>query len=60
MLDYRLNESLLCMIYSPATMCTVIVHLRYDEGAISVCEYFYSDDVSICFEGVGQCTYEHH
>ena len=60
MLDYRLNESLLCPVLSISTMPFVIVPLIYVDVAISACAYTYSDDVSICFEGVGQCTYEHH
>ena len=56
----NLNESLLCEVSSLSTMVIVIVDLIYVDGAISACEHTYSDDVSICFECVGQCTYEHH
>ena len=60
MLDYGLNESLLCLVYSISAMQLVIVHLRYGDVAIILSVFAYSDDVSICFEGVGQCTYKHH
>ena len=59
MLDYGLNESLL-FVSSISTMPLVIVPFIYVDGATSVCDHAYSDDVSICFEGVGHCTYEHH
>ena len=59
MLDYGLNESLLCEVCSRTAMVIVIVFFIYVDGAISPCDNTYSDDVSICFEGVGQRTYEH-